>query len=100
MAENTEVNFDETAWVTVGVQLNSDSPKLYTYKCNLPVGVGDQVNVKLPRGAIRTVPVREVHATPQLSDKWETKWCVVIQTAEEFAASQEQSSDLGKELGL
>ena len=74
--------------------------RLYTYQCQYPVKSGDKVNVKLPSGHITTVNVEEVHPTPQLSDKWETKWAVVVQTKEEAEAAAKEGSDLGKELGL
>lgn len=84
---------------TVGVYLKTRT-RLYTYQCNRPVQVGDWVNVKLPSGVIMTVMVEEVHESPQLSDKWETKWCVVVQTKEQYEAQQQQPSDLAAHLGL
>ena len=85
---------------TIGIHLKGNTARLYTYQCNRPVKVGDWVNVKLPSNLIVTNQVREVHDTPQLSDKWETKWAVVVQTKEEYEAAQQEGSDLGKELGL
>lgn len=90
---------EPTPATTIGCYLNG-SKRMYTYQCARPVNPGDKVNVKLPHGGIITVNVEVVHDEPQLSDKWETKWCVVVQTAAEYAASLQQSSDLGKELGL
>lgn len=84
---------------TVGVYLKT-TKRLYTYLCARPVKIGDWVNVKLPAGAILTVMVQEVHETPQLSDKWEIKWCVLIQTKEEYEAANEQASELGALLDL
>jgi len=84
---------------TIGAYLNG-AKRLYTYQCQRPVEVGDRVNVKLPHGGIITIKVEEVHPTPQLSDKWETKWAVVVQTKADWEASQNLGSDLGRELGL
>lgn len=84
---------------TIGVYLK-DSKRKYTYQCSHPVAPGDMVNVKLPHGSIITIEVIDVHPSPQLSDKWETKWAVVVQTKAERAAMEQESSDLGKELGL
>ena len=102
MPFDEEGNFKElapTPPTTVGVYLKTRT-HLYTYQCNRPVEVGDWVNVKLPSGVIMTVMVEEVHPEPQLSDKWETKWCVVVQTKAEHEAAQNQSSELGSLLGL
>lgn len=85
---------------TIGVFLKGNASRKYTYQCARPVAVGDRVNVKLPSGLIITVAVEDVHDTPQLSDKWETKWAVVVQTKAEYDALQGQGSELGKELGL
>lgn len=87
------------AATTIGCYLNG-SKRMYTYQCQRPVNPGDKVNVKLPHGGIITVNVEVVHDTPQLSDKWETKWAVVVMTAADYAAEQRQGSELGKELGL
>lgn len=84
---------------TIGCFLNG-AKRLYTYQCQRPVEVGDRVNVKLPHGGIVTITVQEVHPTPQLSDKWETKWAVVVQTKAQWEVEQNQGSDLGRELGL
>ncbi len=84
---------------TIGAYLNG-SKRMYTYQCARPVNPGDKVNVKLPHGGIITVNVEVVHDTPQLSDKWEMKWAVVVQTKAEYEASLRQGSELGKELGL
>ncbi len=84
---------------TIGVFLK-DSKRKYTYQCNRPVQSGDWVNVKLPHGAILTVEVVDVHPEPQLSDKWETKWAVVVQTKEEHEAASNVASELGAHLGL
>lgn len=84
---------------TIGLFL-SGAKRLYTYQCQRPVEVGDRVNVKLPNGTICTQKVEEVHPKPQLSDKWETKWAVVVQTKAEYEAANKESSELGKGLGL
>lgn len=84
---------------TIGCFLNG-AKRLYTYQCQRPVEVGDRVNVKLPHGGIVTIKVQEVHPAPQLSEKFETKWAVVVQTKADWEAEQQQGSDLGKELGL
>lgn len=85
---------------TIGIFLKSNTKRLYTYQCARPVEVGDQVNVKLPSGTIVTCNVEEVHAEPQLNPAWETKWAVVVQTKAEHEARLNQSSELGKLLGL
>lgn len=74
--------------------------RAYTYQCQRPVEVGDWVNVKLPHGGIITIKVEKVHPSPQLSEKWETKWAVVVQTKADWESEQEQGSELGRELGL
>lgn len=93
----------DTTATTIGIYLHGSKRK-YTYQCNRPVYPGDRVNVKLPGGAIVTEEVIDVHDTPQLSDKWETKWAVVVQTKaqyeEERFARKQEASDLGAELGL
>lgn len=92
-----------TEATTIGIYLHNSKRK-YTYQCNRPVYPGDRVNVKLPGGAIVTEEVIDVHETPQLSDKWETKWAVVVQSKAEYEAAKQTerniASDLGKELGL
>lgn len=85
---------------TIGVFLKGNATRKYIYQCQLPVEPGDKVNVKLPSGVIITCNVEEVHPSPQLSDKWETKWAVVIQTKAEAEAAAQEGSDLGRELGL
>lgn len=94
---------DEPPFTTIGVKL-TNADKLYTYKCALPVAVGDRVNIKLPAGLVVTTTVQTVHDEPILSDKWQTKWSVVVQTAAEAMAEAEaarnEQSDLGKSLGL
>ncbi len=93
----------EQAWTTIGIRLNGGD-KLYTYKCYLPVEVGAKVNIKLPSNLIHTATVQTVHDMPQLSEKWETKWAVVVQTAGEAFAEAEalrnSPSALGASLGL
>lgn len=88
---------------TIGIYLHGSKRK-YTYQCARPVYPGDRVNVKLPGGAIVTEEVIDVHDTPQLSDKWETKWAVVVQSKAEYeaekATQRNVASDLGQELGL
>jgi len=89
---------DEAPWTTVSVTLGSQ--RRYTYKCELPVEVGDVVSVKLSSGQVFQTPVLEVHTTPQLSDKWETKWSVVVKTKAQLEAERNQPSELGAALGL
>ena len=98
--KHTQFDADGCEFCTIGVILNPEKPVQYTYKCDPAVQVGDFVNVKLPRGVIMKVAVITLHETPQLSDKWETKWAVIVQTREEAAAETPTSSDLAKELGL
>jgi len=84
---------------TIAISINNSGRK-YTYQCALPVTIGDDVNVKLPSGHIVSVEVLEVHDTPQLSDKWETKWAVVTKTKAEKDAEKLAPSSLGESLGL
>jgi hypothetical protein len=92
---------DEPLSTTISVKLShAENARLYTYQCNYPVAIGDLVNVKLPSSQIFTTAVLAVHPTPQLSDKWETKWAVVVKTVAEVAAERDTSSDLGKALGF
>ena len=96
----TELENEEERPTTIGVYLSSDRKRLYTYQCQRPIAIGDRVNVKLPAGKIFTCEVMEVRPTPQLSDKWETKWAVLVQTKAEYDALNQEGSDLGRELGL
>jgi len=103
MHSTNDLNPDEPPFTTIGVKLQNGD-RLYTYKCALPVAVGDRVNVKLPAGLVVTTTVQTVHEAPILSDKWQTKWSVVVQTAAEAMAEAEAArnaqSDLGRSLGL
>jgi hypothetical protein len=98
----SKIGIDETGceFVTIGCSLGAESSKLYTYKCDPVVQTGDFVNVKLPRGAVVRVEVKEVHESPRLSPNWETKWAVIVQTKAEAAATPLEQSDLAKDLGL
>jgi len=98
---NTTDQFQaDEAFTTIAVQLSSSNARRYTYKCTLPVEVGDIVSVKLPSGQAFQTKVLEVHPEPQLSDKWETKWSVVVKTVAQQQAEANQPSELGAALGL
>jgi hypothetical protein len=68
----------ENPWTTVGVTFKT-STTLYYYKVELPVEVGDTLQVNVGKHDRReSVTVFEVHDTPRINALFALKWGKVI----------------------